>query len=45
MNDFGVEVGDGIGEVGEVVNGRSVVWVRMGSVDSEILLETGNGCV
>lgn len=45
MKDFGVEIGDGIGEVDEVVNGSSVVWVRMGSVDSEVLLETGNGCV
>lgn len=45
MNDFGVKIWDGVGEVSEVVNGGSVVWVRMGSVDSEILLETGNGCV
>lgn len=45
MNDFGVEIRDGVGEVGEVVNGSSVVWVRVRSVDSEVLLETGNGCV
>lgn len=45
MNEFGVEIRDGVGEVSEVVNGGSVVWVRMGSVDSEILLKTVNGCV
>lgn len=45
MNYFGVEIRDGVDEVSEVVNGGSVVWVRMGSVDSEVSLKTGNGCV
>lgn len=40
-----MEVWDGVGEVDEVSDGRSVVWIRVGSVDSEVILETGNGCV
>lgn len=40
-----MEVWDGAGEVDEVSDGGSVVWVRVGGVDSEVILETGNGCV
>lgn len=40
-----MEVWDGVGEVDEVSDGRSVVWIRVSSVDSEVILETGNRCV
>lgn len=40
----GVEVGDGFGQGIEEGNGGGVVWMRVGGVDSEVLLKASNRC-